>query len=398
MTAPGAIAAAKSLAVPGQGRTLRIVHVLTRFLRAGSEENTVATALWQAHAGHDVTILHGGEADAGWGPLLAGHVRVRSIPALEHPVRPLADLRALAELRAVYRQLRPDLIHTHQSKAGIVGRIAAHAVPGATVVHGLHILPFEGQGWLGRQVFLAAEKVAARQTDLMIAVSPGVARAWTATGVACRGGVEVVPSGMALDTFRAAVPPQDTEDLRGTGPVVLMLAAFEPRKRHREFLQVWPTVLRAHPGARLLLAGTGPAEADVRSDVVRAGLGDSVRFLGHRPDPGALLAMADVSVLVSAREGLPRVVVQSLAAGCPVIVTAIPGIADLVDHGVNGLVTDARDLSRTAVALARLLNHPAALARLRAGARATDVGAWDIARLGPDTTALCLRAMETRRR
>ncbi len=377
---------------------MRIVHVLTRLLRGGSEENTVATALWQARAGHQVSILHGGEADAGWEPVLADHVSVTAVPVLVHPIRPLADLRAVAALRAAYRALQPDVIHTHQSKAGIVGRIAADAVPAATVVHGLHILPFEGQGWLARQVFLMAEKAAARRTDLMIAVSSGVAEAWTSSGVTGRGGVAVVPSGMAIETFRAAVPPLDAGDLRGKGPVVVMLAAFEPRKRHREFLRVWPTVLKAHPGARLLLAGTGPGEAEVRSDVARAGLDKSVRFLGHRPDPGAILAMADVSVLVSEREGLPRVVVQSLAVGCPVVVTAIPGIEDLVDHGVNGLVTDSRDLSRTAVALARLLGHPEALARLRAGARATDVAAWDIARLGPDTTAHCLRAMDARRK
>ncbi len=372
--------------------------MLTRFLRAGSEENTVATALWQVAAGHDVTILHGGAADASWAPVLSGAVKVESVPALVHPVRPIADLRAVAELRAVYRRLRPDVIHTHQSKAGIVGRIASDAVPGATVVHGLHILPFEGQGWLTRRVFLAAEKAAARRTDLMIAVSSGVAAAWKAAGVGDPAHVAVVPSGMPLDPFRHAVPPPDAGDLRGTGPVVVMLAAFEPRKRHHEFLRVWPVVLRAHSGARLLLAGAGPGEADIRAEVALAGLAESVRFLGHRPDPGALLAMADVSVLVSTREGLPRVVVQSLAAGCPVVVSDVPGIGDLVEHGVNGLVTDARDLMRTAVALTRLLGNPMAMERLRAGARATDVGAWDIARLGPDTTDLCRRAMEMRRR
>ncbi len=130
-----------------------------------------------------MTILHGGAADASWAPVLSGAVKVESVPALVHPVRPIADLRAVAELRAVYRRLRPDVIHTHQSKAGIVGRIASDAVPGATVVHGLHILPFEGQGWLTRRVFLAAEKAAARRTDLMIAVSSGVAAAWKAAGV-----------------------------------------------------------------------------------------------------------------------------------------------------------------------------------------------------------------------
>lgn len=250
---------------------------------------------------------------------------------------------------------------------------------------------------MARRGFLAAEKVAARRTDLMIAVSSGVAAAWAAVRVGDPARVAVVPSGMPLGPFRTAMPPHDAADLRGTGPVVVMLAAFEPRKRHSAFLDVWPIVLRAHPGARLLLAGAGPCEADVRREVARAGLGESVRFLGHRSDPGALLAMADVSVLVSTREGLPRVVVQSLAAGCPVVVTAIPGIGDIVEHGVNGLVTDVRDLSRTAVALSRLVGNPMALARLQAGARATDVSAWDIARLGPDTTALYWRAMDARR-
>ncbi len=222
--------------------------------------------------GHDVTILHGGVADARWGGVLSGSVAVEVVPALVHPIRPTADLRALAALRAAYRRLKPDIIHTHQSKAGIVGRIAADAVPGATVVHGLHILPFEGQGWLARQVFSAAERVAARRTDLMIAVSPGVAAAWRATGIGALVRVEVVPSGMSLEPFRSAVPPPDADHLRGTGPAVVMLAAFEPRKRHNDFLKVWPLVLKAHAGARLLLAGAGPGEAAIRAEVERAGL------------------------------------------------------------------------------------------------------------------------------
>jgi glycosyltransferase involved in cell wall biosynthesis len=377
-------------------RRLRIVHVLTRFLRAGSEENTAATALWQAGAGHAVTILHGGTADPFWQERLGAAVEVEGVPDLVHPVRPVADMRAVSALRAAYRRLMPDVIHTHQSKAGIVGRRAATAVPGASVVHGLHIMPFEEKGVLARQMFLAAERLVAQQTDMMIAVSSGVAAAWRAAGISDPARLAVVPSGMDLEPFRSAQPPADAKALSGTGPVVVMLAAFEPRKRHAAFLDVWHMVLRAHPGARLLFAGAGPEEDAVRAHAVRKGLSDSVRFLGHRSDPAALLAMADLSVLCSTREGLPRVAVQSLAAGCPVVTTALPGIEDLIVHGVNGLVTDSRDLSRTAVAISRLLRNPEALRRLRAGARATDVEAWSLERLGPDTTALYARAMAVR--
>jgi glycosyltransferase involved in cell wall biosynthesis len=378
------------------GRPLTIVHVVTRLLRAGSEENTVATALWQADQGHAVTILHGGAADPHWVPLLAGRVGLQAVPALVHPVRPLHDLKATAELREVYRRLRPDVIHTHQSKAGILGRLAADAAPGALVVHGQHILPFAGRGAVMRRAILWAERRAARRTDLTIAVSSGVADACRAARIGDPSRLTVVASGMDLAPFRSARPPADADRLRGSGPVILMLAAFEPRKRHRAFLDVFGTVLRAHPGTVLLLAGTGPEEQAVRAHAAARGLADHVRFLGHRPDPASLLAMADVSVLTSAREGLPRVVIQSLAAGCPVVTTALPGIEDVVLHGVNGLVTDARDLSRTATALSRLLANPSALARLRRGAAATDVDAWDIARLGPDTTAAYFRAMAAR--
>jgi glycosyltransferase involved in cell wall biosynthesis len=263
-------------------------------------------------------------------------------------------------------------------------------------VHGLHILPFEGQGPLLRTAYLQAERSAARRTDLLIAVSQGVASVARATRLCDPARLTVVPSGMDLSPFRAARPPPDAVTLRGPGPVLLMLAAFEPRKRHRAFLDVLPVILRSHPGATLLLAGSGPEEAAARAHADRLGLGHAVRFLGHRPDPASLLALADVSLLVSAREGLPRVIVQSLATGCPVVTTDLPGIDDIVIHGTNGLVTHPQDLSRTATAIVRLLSDRAALARLRRGAAATDVTAWDIDRLGPDTTDACLRAMAAR--
>jgi len=370
---------------------MHIVHVLTRLLRAGSEENTIATSLWQARAGHRVTLLHGRDFDPGWYETHLPGVRLSMLKELVHAVHPVMDAKALRALRRRYRALQPDVIHTHQSKAGILGRIAASAVPKATVVHGVHIVPFVGAGFLKRRLYIAAERAAARRTDLFITVSQDVARQYIDAQICAARDTRCVYSGMQLDSFLKPVPPHDWRNLVGgapSSPVVLMLAAFEKRKRHIPFLHVFQDVLDRVPDTRLLLAGTGPNEAQVRETVRAMGLEDRVVFCGFRSDPAALLALADVSVLASEREGLPRVVVQSIAAGCPVVVSALPGIEEIVRHGINGLVTDADDLKASARGIADILSDSGLRDRLRAGARFTDVSRWSLEALGRKTTDL----------
>ncbi|MEP2505777.1 MAG: glycosyltransferase [Paracoccaceae bacterium] len=363
---------------------------MTRLLQAGSEENTVATCLWQARAGHEVTLVHGQDFDPRWYDTPPSGVTLKLVPELIHPISVRDDLRALNALRKLYRDLGPDVIHTHQSKAGVLGRLAASAVPTAQVVHGIHIVPFNGVGWLRRTIFIAAERAAARRTDLFIAVSRNAAHQYIEAGICTEHKARCVYSGMQLEPFIKSDPPADWRSLVGQNestPVVLMLAAFEERKRHVSFLEVFQQVIDRAPDARLLLAGAGPQENNIRHAVRDMGLEDRVVFCGHRPDPGALLALADVCVLTSNREGLPRVVVQSLAAGCPVVVTSLPGIEEIVVNGVNGIITDTDDLSETARSVADILSNERLRKWLQDGAAATDVSNWRLELLGERTTA-----------
>lgn len=369
---------------------MHIVHVLTRLLRAGSEENTIATCLWQAKAGHKVTLLHGRDFDPRWYQTELPGVKLKLVYDLVHPIRFAEDLRAVLALRRLYRELWPDVIHTHQSKAGILGRLAASAFPMAQVVHGIHIVPFNGVGRMKRALYIAAERFAARRTDVFIAVSLNAARQYIDAGICHENNARCVYSGMSLEPFQQADRPPDWPALVGQdsdAPVILMLAAFEERKRHIPFLQVFQQVVDRVPNARLLLAGAGPREIQVRKAVADIGLEDRVVFCGHRADPGALLALADVCVLTSIREGLPRVVVQSLAAGCPVVVSSLPGIDEIVRDGVNGIVTDTHDLSAAARSVADILSNDHLRSNLRNGALATDVSNWNIDLLGERTTA-----------
>lgn len=382
-------------------QSLHIVHILTRLLRSGSEENTVATCLWQAAAGHRVTLIHGRDVDPVWAPLLQGRVTLCALPEMDHPIRPRQDRVAFEALSRMLARLQPDIVHTHQSKAGFLGRFAAPR--GALVVHGIHILPFEGVGRITRALYLFAERLAARRTDLFIGVSPTVSRTYVRLGISTQRQTEVVLSGMPLDRFRSAALPLDAADLIGADPqgpdrpaVIVMLAALEPRKRHAAFLQALARNRAALPACRILLAGSGPEEASLRDLVTASGLQDIVTFCGHRSDPEALIALSDLTVLTSAREGLPRVVVQSLAGGRPVVVSRMAGIADIVEDGVNGVITDAVDLDQTVLQIAHLLTNPDALARLAQGAAATETGQWACDFLGADTTALYRRALRAR--
>jgi len=262
------------------------------------------------------------------------------------------------------------------------------------VAHTIHIVPFQGVSRTKQTLYIAAEKLAARRTDVFIGVSNAMGHAYSAAGITQPGQVHCVRSGMDLDRFRTPDLPHDWRSLlrlrQGIARprVALMLAAFEPRKRHLEFLRAFARTAHTLPDLKLLLAGTGPEQARVRAAVQDLHLQDHVIFCGHRSDPEALLALADVSVLTSEREGLPRVVVQSLAAGCPVVVTDMPGIDEVVQDGVNGHVVARDNLDGAVAQMRSMLTSDQTLKRLGAGALGTDVAAWSLARMGASVTAL----------
>jgi glycosyltransferase involved in cell wall biosynthesis len=178
--------------------------------------------------------------------------------------------------------------------------------------------------------------------------------------------------------------PQDLHLLLGMipgepkPPVVLMLAALEPRKRHVEFIDAFTKVVDRIPNVRLILAGEGPARSDVEATIERSPAANNIRLIGYHSRPEELISLADVCVLTSMREGLPRVVMQYLAGGRPCVVSELPGLREVVNHGVNGIVTPADDVGTAAEAVAYLLDNEADRARLAGGAKRTDLSSWGV--------------------
>lgn len=359
-----------------------IVHVSTRLNLGGAEENTLATCLGQAEDGHEVILVHGAEFDPVHQAQFGDRVRFIEVTSLVHPVRPLSDIRAVRDLTRLFRRLRPDVVHTHQSKAGLAGRFAAALAGVPLIVHGVHIVPFLNVGPVERLLYLTSERVAARLTHAFVDVSAGMRDACLEFGVGRRDNHFVVYSGMNLDAFLNASPPDDWRALLGLDegeakpPVVLMLAALEPRKRHVPLIEAFKPVIERHPDVRLVLAGEGAHRAEVEAAIARTGLSRNIRLIGFHQSPASLIALADLCLLTSMREGLPRVVVQYIAGGRPAAVMRLPGIEEIVADGRSGVITDPENFAETAQAIIDLLDDPDRLAALRDGAAATDVSQW----------------------
>ncbi len=373
---------------------MRIVHILTRLLRAGSEENTLLTAAGQIAEGHDVHLLHGRDVIAEHALHLAPGAHLAAAPSLVRDLDPTADAAAFGQIRRILRSLCPDVVHTHQSKAGILGRFAAYSARVPLVVHGVHILPFLGVGRMKRTFYLGSELAAARVTHGFIHVSDGMRQACLAHGVGAGRAHHVAFSGFDLARFSNAMPPDDLPALLGERndaerPVVIaMLAALEPRKRHADLLRHGVDFLRRHPNVRLILAGEGELAGELSRLVAELNLSDRVTFLGYRADPERIIAAADICIHCSEREGLPRSVLQYLAGGRAVVMFDLPGIEEVITDGRNGILVPQGRWPAFFDQLGRLASDPGARAALGMAAARTPLHRWDAARMGARTVAI----------
>jgi len=312
-------------------------------------------------------------------PALSRH----TVDSLVREVRPNRDLAALIDLARLIGRVRPDIVHTHSSKAGIVGRLAARLAGVRSIVHSIHGFGFhDGQPAPVRRAFIAAERCAGRVTHRFIAVSRANREAGVGLGIFERERCEVIRSGIELAKFReGSKRPGTLRRELGLGesePLVGMIACLKPQKAPLDFVEVARRVLAEEPCATFVLAGDG----ELRPEVERAaaevpGGRGRIRLLGWRRDAPAILADLDVLLLTSRWEGLPRVVPEAMAAGKPVVATAVDGTPEAVEDGLSGYLTPPGDTRAMAARVLALLRDRTLRSRMgEAGARRA--GEWDI--------------------
>lgn len=332
----------------------RVLHLVTRYRRGGSEQRVrdLVTAL--DHAEHVVVV--GSESDAA----LASHqlgLPVEVEPCLVRSPRPDLDLRAIANVRRRLRRDSFDLVVTHQSKAGVVGRLAARLSRRVPVVHSLSMASFgPGYGRGQSAVFRTIERVLAPLTARYVVVGADLARRFEVAGIAPRK-LTIVRSAASLP----APPPDDAPTVAGIPdgrPVVVALGALEDRKHPLDFVALLEEVRRSVPGAFLAVAGDGPLASPLQTAVAAAGLSEHVAVLGYVKPIDHLLWRADVLILLSDAEGLPQVLIQAAAAALPFVSYDVDGAREVLALGGVGDVVALGDVSAAARAVAARLAAP----------------------------------------
>jgi glycosyltransferase involved in cell wall biosynthesis len=351
------------------------MHIITRLDMGGSAQNTLQTCLHLDPDRYRVMLVHGPAHEsrmtvAEKAAVAAGiqsarnrGVQVHRIPSLVRRIHPLFDLSAFFVLLALLSREKPTIVHTHTSKAGILGRAAAWLVRVPIVVQTPHGHVFYGHFGRGlSKLFLSLEKLAARHTHAIVALTRGEYSDYVNYGVAGTEKLVTIHSGVDIERFGRR--PQDAAakkkelGLIPDCPLVGTIGWLLPIKGPHHLLRAMATVLRQGHLAQLVFVGKGDMESALRTQARSLGLADRAHFIGWRSDIADIVPLFDVFVLPSLNEGMGRVLVEAMAAGRPVVGSRTGGIPDLVQDGENGLLVSAGNEDELADAIGRLLSNP----------------------------------------
>jgi glycosyltransferase involved in cell wall biosynthesis len=354
--------------------TFRVVHFITRLIIGGAQENTLLTVEDQHRLyGDEVTLICG----PGLGPegtlverAQQGGLDLRIIPELRRSIHPWRDWRSYRRLIGLLREIRPQIVHTHSSKAGILGRLAA-AKLGIPAVHTIHGAAFHyGQNPIAHHSYILAEKFAARHSARFISVCDAMTDQYVKAGIAPRERFVTIYSGMEVEPFLD--PPRPREDMRrelGLRPehvVITKVARLFHLKGHECVIAAASRVAKEHPNVRFLFVGDGILRDQFVAQIEQAGLSDVFVFTGLVPPARVpeLIQASDIVVHASYWEGLARVLPQALIAGKPVVSYDVDGAREVVIPGETGYLLPPHSVDELAAALCELAADPALRERL----------------------------------
>ena len=331
---------------------IRMLHVITRLVRGGADENTLYTVRGLDRRRYTVELAMGQGSEL---EHFYDHadLRVHVIPELVRDPHPWKDIVALFKLAGLMRRGRYQIVHTHTAKAGFLGRLAAAMVGSPIIIHTVHGVTFHAHlPPATRWFYLTLERIAARFTDQFVAVGEDVRNIYVRSKIGNAQSYETIYSGMPLKEYLEAgqMGEKDRLALRselGFEPhhrIVLMAARLEERKGHAYLFEAIHRLKPHHPDLRVLILGEGHYRPELETQCRVLCIDDVVAFLGHRHDLPRVLAASDISVLTSLWEGLPRVLVQSAAAGKPILTFDVEGAWEIVRDGRNGFVVPSRDV------------------------------------------------------
>jgi glycosyltransferase involved in cell wall biosynthesis len=359
-------------------RPLRVLHVITRMMIGGAQENTMLSCALIDPTLYPSTLLTGPET--GLEGSLHNEAAARGVhvivePSLVRRISPWHDLVATLRLRRVMRDGRYDIVHTHSSKAGILGRIAARFAGVPVIVHTAHGWGFnDHQPWYLYWLYVVLERVCAPFTGAIIVVGAPNREKGLALGIGRPEQYRLIRSGIEVQVYRDVRVSRDDARRRLGLPrdafVIGSVGRLEGQKAPLDLLAAFVPVAAERPETHLVYVGDGFWRGELEAAIARAGLQGRVHLAGLRRDVPELLRAFDVFALASRWEGLPRVFPQAMAAGLPIVATRVDGAPDAVTPGENGWLVEVGDTAAMSRCLRALACDPAMARRMGAAGRA----------------------------
>ena len=343
---------------------MKIVHVITRLIVGGAQENTILTCRGLVERGHEVILMAGpetGPEGSLWKKAEQSGADLIKVGKLRRAVRPLSDWAAVRQIRGILQDLRPDIVHTHSSKAGILAREAARRARVPLIVHTIHGMSFNRtQSTIVRGLYRHLECRAGKVTDAFISVADAMTDQAVDAGLAPRDRFTTIYSGMQTSLFapdpqrrcrvRARWGVQDDEVIVGT------IARLFDHKGYEEILQALPAVVERVPRIRFVWVGDGANRQRYERQLQQLGLSDRVYLTGliAPEDVAAQIDGFDIVLHASRWEGLPRAIVQGLLAGKPAISFDNDGAPEVVIPDETGRLVPMGDIRKLTEAIVEL--------------------------------------------
>ncbi len=387
-----------------------VIHIITRLDRGGSAQNTMLTVLGHDRMQYEPVVIagHPGSWDA-QGGMVATEEQCRRLekegisyiimPSLVRPVSPWNDLCAVWTLVGILRAKRPAIVHTHTSKAGVIGRVAAWFARVPVIVHTPHGHVFYGHfGRMKSWLFLQIERALCRVTSMLVALTSAERDDHLERAVGCADRFAVIPSGIDVERFRRArvagrqVPQGFNCSTDAT--IVGSIGWLTDIKGHRVLVEAVGYLKDEFPGLHAVIVGSGGQHHALLAQADSLGVRDRIHLVGHRDDIEQCLAGMDCFVFPSLNEGMGRALIEAMAAGLPVVASRVGGIPAIVRHEENGLLVEAGDGRALSEALRRILGDPQLADRLGRNASRTIGDAFGVQAMVDAVESVYRRALQ----
>ena len=327
----------------------RVLHIITEMERGGAQLFTLFTVENLGHDRFDPYLLSNPRGVLNGDAQKTLRERFLTVPSLVRPLSPLDDLKALFQIRNMVRSLNPEIVHTHSSKAGILGRwaakLSAREVKLVHTVHGFAFSPFHGR--FSNTVYKTLERLTAPITDLFLFVTDEDRKEAERLGLLKRSSWAIVRSIVGVERFRqAASRRKELREKMGiplSTPVIGGLFPFKPQKDPLGFIEIANLVHQRLPQALFLVGGDGVLRREMERLIEELGLREWVRLLGWQERAEEFLPLCDTLLLPSLWEGLPQVLVQAMACNTIPVASSVNGTKELLREGRNGLLFSPRD-------------------------------------------------------